>query len=158
MTLTPEQAKVVAALIADATAALKQQLDHAEGRRKEAERQYQLAMTVKNAQIDTLVKENAILRERSAGEIMTDEARAQRIMSELTVATMREPYHDIVEDIKTLTAAFRAVREECCKQACFLCERGFPLQENGCWHNDMDGKDCMVNNECRAAAIRKGGA
>lgn len=44
--------------------------------------------------------------------------------------------------------------EENMKMACRLCRQGYPLQENGSWHNDKLGRDSMVNNACLAVGIR----
>ena len=57
--------------------------------------------------------------------------------------------------VKTIAAALDAETEACCKVVCWMCDEGYPLQKNGAWHNDKDGKDCLVSNSCRAAAIRQ---
>ncbi len=48
----------------------------------------------------------------------------------------------------------QAVWEENMKMACRLCRQGYPLQENGSWHNDKLGRDSMVNNACLSVGIR----
>lgn len=60
--------------------------------------------------------EDAYMSEKSR---MTDEdeARAQKLYFELSAATMREPYHDAVADIKLIADAFRAIRDEAMQEA-----------------------------------------
>jgi len=60
-----------------------------------------------------------------------------------------------VEICESFAKAQRAeALEEAALLACERCREGHPLQKNGDWHNDKDGKDTMINNLCRAAAIR----
>lgn len=39
--------------------------------------------------------------------------------------------------------------------ACPMCKKGYPLQRSGGRHNDMKGRDTLINNMCRAAELRE---
>lgn len=46
---------------------------------------------------------------------------------------------------------------EAAQMACYLCRQGYPLQKNGEWHDDMDGKDTLLNNLGLGAEYRAKG-
>lgn len=64
------------------------------------------------------------------------------------MACQRDEYQKKYERLHTLLIAT-------VKRMCPLCEKGFPLQENQIWHNDLSGKDTLVNNECKSIELRK---
>jgi hypothetical protein len=94
---------------------------------------------------------------------MTDDTLRQECV-EFVSRLIRETY--CTEDTMKLVLAFaRAQRakgekinqakglRDAAKIVCSSCLKGYPLQKNGGWHNDMDGKDTLVDNCCDAVGI-----
>lgn len=47
------------------------------------------------------------------------------------------------------------VWKDAIRLVCPLCKMGYPFQRNKIWHNDMNGRDTMVNNCCLAPLLRE---